>query len=93
MFLRSPFYHNILESELISVAVAECFVCRCSMATHSLHFMIMNFSCNFLVVFQNVLASSCNAVVKILTRTANVLLVRHCYGFKRTPMHKKLRTQ
>lgn len=59
------------------------------MATCSLHFMIMNFSCHFLVVFQNALPSSCNAIVKTLSMTANVLLVYHCYGFRRMPMHKK----
>lgn len=75
MFLRSPFYHSVLETELISVAVSRVFcVGRCNMATHCVHLMIMNFSRHFSVVFQNVLLSSCNAVVK----TANVLLVHHC---------------
>lgn len=63
------------------------------MATHSVDFMIMNFSCHFSVVFQNVLPSSWNAAVKALSTTTNVLLVHHCSEFRRMPVHEKPKMQ
>lgn len=86
-------------SQYIGVSINFCCcskmfcACRFDMATRTVHFMIMNFSCHFSVVFQNVFPSSCNAVVKTLSTTANVLLVHHCYGFRRMPVHKELKRQ